>query len=161
MVTILAQKLGRSRKLIIYPAQRTGTVHTSAEYTINTDQVTGSNVIREIATWDTHQYTNAVRNSLARGQGSHDYIFALQQAGRDIEDGTHPNYHEQDRIFNRKNRVRGIIANCLDPGEGEDPWNDSFAYWNRWRDKNGSRGNPEITLAQQRDYLAKVRDELT
>ena len=54
LVDILAGKLGSSRNLIIYPAQRTG-----AEYSINTDLVTASNAIREISTWDLHEYTNS------------------------------------------------------------------------------------------------------
>ena len=126
MVDILCQKLGTSHAFIIYPAQQTGHVHTKAEYTINTNDVSASNAVREISTWDTHRYTNSERDKLAHAQGSRKYFFVIQQGRRDLHDGP-----DEDRIGARTDRIEAAIENCLDPGRGQDPWNDSFAFWNR------------------------------
>lgn len=157
MVDIMASKLG-SKPLIIYPAQEAGHNHTAAEYCMDTHKVTASNAVREIATWDTHGYTDTVRNNRAAEQGNRKYFFVIQQGRRTKIDPTHP-----DHISARSGRIKGNIENCLDPGRGEDPWQDSFALWTKWP-TGGGNSDPtlrEITDAEQRVYMGKVKDALT
>ncbi len=166
MVDILAGKLGTSRKFILYPAQRTGTVHTAAEYTINSHLTTVSNVVHEIGTWDTHQYTDGVRNDLAEDQGSRNYIFAVQQGRRDIEDEDHKHYHADDRINERTGRIKDLLEHALDPDRGSNPWNNSIFFWNRWseddaEDEDFQDPDTFITVAEQQAYMNKVKEALT
>ncbi len=155
MVKLLASELPSGKTLIIYPAQQTGHVHTAAEYTLNTDQVTAANAVREITTWDTHDYDNARRNAMAAAQGSRKYLFVIQQGRRDLPSPP------EDRIGARTQRIQGNIENCLDPGQGQDPWNNSFAFWNRWRENDPSIPEPErITRQEQEAYMDEVADAL-
>ena len=158
MVDLLANELGSSHTLIIYPAQEAGHNHTAAEYTINTHKVTASNAVREIATWDTHGYTNDVRNARAEEQGSRDYFFVIQQGNLSPVDP-----EDEDYITTRTNRMKGAVENCLDPGRGEDPWEDSFAFWNDWprRDPNDDPEKRKITHDEQRQYIGRIKAALT
>ena len=96
MVEILAQKLGTSHTLIIYPAHREDChVGTGAEYTIRT------------------------------------------------------------------NRIKAAVENCLNPGEGSDPWQGSFAFWNEWRKGNKNKdGDFWITTEEQKAYMEEVGEGL-
>ena len=156
MVDILAGKLTTSRNLIIYPAQRADRdkgVHTASEYTLNTDLVTASNAIREIATWDTKYYTNSKRNDLAQDQGSRKYFFVIQQGSKDL-----PGIGE-DRIEPRISRIQGSVENCLDPDKGQNPWQGSFAFWNDWKKNDSDTEN--VTAEEQQRYMNNVRATLT
>ena len=157
MVNLLANELGSGKTFIIFPAQEAGHNHTAAEYTINTHKVTASNAVREIATWDSHGYTDDVRNARADEQGSRDYFFCIQQGRRTPVDP-----EDEDHIATRSGRIQAAVENCLDPGRGEDPWEDSFSLWSRWPTGGGS-SDPEIreiTGAEQLVYVSKVRDGL-
>ncbi len=174
MVDILCQELGTSHTFIIYPAQRTGHVHTVAEYTLNTNLVTASNAVREIATWDLYSYNNSVRDDLANDQGSRKYFFVIQQGRRDLEPKGGESEEElkkirRERIGARKDRIQAAIENCLDPGEGEDPWGSSFAFWNKWRNVTADDDdsddydipvNERITKAEQKAYMDEVAEAL-
>ncbi len=157
MMDILAGKLAGNRKVIFYPVQDgPNLVHAVSEYAVDFSKVTHRNVIGEIGTWDTYNHKIADRNEWAKQQGSRPYFFALQQARDNEEDVA-----DEDHITARTNRVQQTISKCLDPTGAEDPWDDSFAFWNRWRDEDDKRGDPEITLAEQRAYMNRVRNELT
>ena len=164
MVDILCQKLGSSHTFIIYPAQRTGHVHTVAEYALNTDNVTAGNAVREVATWDTYGYDNDERNKLAHGQGSRKYFFVIQQGRRDLHNGD-----VRNRISARTNRIQAAIENCLDPDRGQEPWNSSFAFWNKWRhvpadhpdsDNYDIPVDERITKEEQQAYMDEVAEGL-
>ncbi len=159
MVDILAGKLGTSHPLIIYPAHREDShVGTGAEYTIRTNQVTASNAVREIATWDLEGYDNTLRNRLAADQGNRKYFFVIQQGSKDIEDSPAAN-----RINARINRIQSSVENCLDPGgSARDPWQNSFAFWNEWRsDDREDDGDDWITVEEQNSYMDEVALALT
>ena len=158
MVNLLGSALGSSKNLIIYPAKRADSVHTVSEYTLDTDQVTASNAIREITTWDTSGYTNSFRNGLAAGQGSRKYFFVIQQGTR-----TPISTDDQDHIDHRINRIEDSIENCLDPGLGQDPWQNSFSFWNGWPPitENDDVTLREITNAEQQRYMDEVKEALT
>ena len=155
MFDILAQKLVSSRKLIVYAVQRSPIVYSQSEYAVDFREVTHSGVIGEIGTWDLIAQTNAHRNGWAQQQGTKPYFFALQQGG----DNTHSSSHE-NHISNRANRMNSIVSTCLDPDGASDPWSGSFTFWSDWRDRNGRRGSPEITLPEQRDYMNQIRNAL-
>lgn len=151
---ILAQKMGSSKKLILYAVQRGPIVHARSEIAVDFRNVTNSNVIGEIGTWDLDRQKNSDRNKWAKQQKSQPYFFALQQGddNTDRED-------DKDHITQRTRRLPSIISTCLDPSGAEDPWQNSFAFWNRWR-ANSDPGDPEITVAQQRAYLEALGDAL-
>jgi hypothetical protein len=155
MIDLVAGKLPGTRKLIFYPVADGPTLnYARSEYTVDFAKVTHGDVIGEIGTWDLISHTNSDRNGWAKGQGTRPYFMVLQQGNDNTED-----ISDEDHILARTDRVSGIIGNCLDPSGAEDPWADSFAFWNRWR--SSRPGSPPITKGQQRDYMTQVKNRLT
>ena len=134
---------------IFSPLQGPDTVDAHSELTLNLSGVTNSNVVREFSTWDLARDTEAQRNAWAAQAGSNDYYFVLQQAWERVTGENSPE--------NRRDRAFASIRHLLNPAGSNDPWNDSFAFWTRWRedDKSG------VTLADQREYMNKVKEALT
>lgn len=155
------QSVSSSLKFMVYPPQYYSPTYAHSEYTLDLDGYRKPNIIWELGTRDLIAHTDDLRNVWADKAASQetpqDYYFVLQQMNPFPSDPTHP-----DSLTKRLERLEVTLDNMRNPETSPDTaaWQDSLAFWNRWRPDGPPPWN-DWTKEQQREYMNKLKCILT